>query len=572
MGNDHFSVAPFSFRGIQGGCAMVQEQVVEFPGKHDFFQDQIGSFSAENGKVNQSCKSQIQLQQQDEPKFDIKVLEEFNIDPALQMTPPFEEIAGLKNQQVTSSEPINNKQVPQSSSLAYLEILSNYASRFKKLRVQDRTEPNNNSEAQVGRQELSAEEIIRVAGARYVQFSSHWYDDYCMPLHPYASGLEVLSEEENRDVELAQFLLAAAERVSCQQYERASRMLLHCLFNSSPGANSVQRTCFYFAQALRERIEKETGNTTLMGCAKNTEDQFIQKMDTSIALTCHQKIPFNQVMQFTGVQAIVEHIAYDTKIHVIDLEIRHGIQWTCLMQALAERNERKVELLKITTIGIAGQPTLEETGKRLKSFAKSLNLPFACKQVYVADMTEITEQQLEIEDDETVAVYSPYALRNMVSRPASLESLMSVIRNIKPTIMIVLEVNANLNSSSFAIRFIEALFHYSTFFDCVGTCLKDEISARMATEAILSEGIRNIVAAEGGERTVRNVRIEVWRRFFARFRMVEIGFSESSLYQARLVAREFAGGKFCTLDANGKCLTVGWKGTPLHSVSAWRFL
>ncbi|KAK4282567.1 hypothetical protein QN277_013928 [Acacia crassicarpa] len=572
MGNDHPSVAPFSFRGIQGGCGTVQEQVVEFQGKQDFFQDHIGSFSAENGKVTQSYKSQIQLQQQDEPKFDIKVLEEFNIDPAQQMTPPFQEIVGLKNQQVTSSEPINNKQVPQFSSLAYLEILSNYASKFKKLRVQDRTEPNNNSEAQVDRQELSAEEIIRVAGARYVQLSSHWYDDYCMPLHPYASGLEVLSEEENKDIELAQFLLAAAERVSCQQYERASRMLLHCLFNSSPGANAVQRTIFHFAQALRERIEKETGNTTLMGCAKNTEDELIKKMDTNIALACHQKIPFNQVMQFTGVQALVEHIAYDTKIHVIDLDIRHGIRWTCLMQALVERNERKVELLKITAIGTAGQPDIEETVKRLKSFAKSLNLPFACKQVYVGDITEITEQQLEIEDDETVAVYSAYGLRNMESRPACLESLMSVLTNIKPTIMIVLEVNANLNSSSFVIRFIEALFHYSAFFDCVETCLKDEISARMAMEAILSEGIRNIVATEGGERTVRNVGIEVWRRFFARYRMVEIGFSESSLYQARLVAREFASGKFCTLDANGKSLMVGWKGTPVHSVSAWRFL
>ncbi|KAK4282569.1 hypothetical protein QN277_013930 [Acacia crassicarpa] len=187
-------------------------------------------------------------------------------------------------------------------------------------------------------------------------------------------------------------------------------------------------------------------------------------------------------------------------------------------------------------------------------------------------MIEITEQQLEIEDDETVVVYAPYVLRNMVSRPACLESLMSVIRNIKPTIMIVLEVDANLNSSSFAIRFIEALFLYSAFFDCVETCLKDEITARMAFEAILFEGIRNIVAAEGGERTVRNVGIEVWRRFFARYGMVEIGFSESSLYQARLVAREFASGKFSTLDANGKCLTVGWKGTPFHSISAWRFL
>ncbi|XP_028786334.1 DELLA protein RGL1-like [Neltuma alba] len=414
------------------------------------------------------------------------------------MTQPFQEIVGLKNQEGASSELVNegnNKQVPQSS-LAYLELLSNYAGRFKKLRVQDITD-SNNSEAHAGHQDLSAEEIIRVAGARYVQFSTHWCDDYCMPLHPYASGLEDLSEKENRDVELAQFLLAAAERVSCQQLERASRMLLHCLFNSSPGGNAMQRVIFHFAQALRERIEKEAGGTILMGCPKNIENELIQNLDTNIALACHQKIPFNQVMQFAGVQAMVEHVAHDTKIHVIDLDIRRGIQWTCLMQALVGRNESRVELLKITAIGIVGQPTVEETGKRLTSFARSLNLPFAYKQVYVTDMIEITEQHFEIEDDEAVAVYALYVLRTMVSRPACLENLMSVIRNIKPIIMVVLEVEANHNSSSFAIRFIEALFHYSAFFDCLETCLKGENRSRMATEAILSEGIRNIVAAEG---------------------------------------------------------------------------
>lgn len=560
-------------RGIQDGCSSVQGQVVAFPGKHVFFQEQIDSFSTSHGKGTQSYDAQIHLQQ-DVPKSDIQMFEEFSIDPALQMTQPFQEIVGLQNQEVASSELVNecnNKKVPQSSSLAYLELLSNYASRFKKLRVQDITD-SNNSEAHVSRQDLSAEEIIRVAGARYVQFSAHWYDDYCMPLHPYASGLEVLSEEENRDVELAQFLLAAAERVSCQQFERASRLLLHCLFNSSPSGNPVQRVVFHFAQALQERIEKEAGSTTSMGCAKNLENELIQKLDTNIALTCHQKIPFNQVMQFTGVQAIVEHIASNSRIHVIDVDIRHGMQWTCLMQALVGRNEMKVELLKITAIGIVGQPMIEETGERLSSFAESLNLPFVYKRVYVTDMIEIKEQQFEIDDDETVAVYAPYVLRTMVSRPGCLENLMSVIRNIKPTIMMVSEVEADHNSSSFAIRFTEALFHYSAFFDCLETCLKDENRGRLATEAILSEGIRNIVAAEGRERTVRNVRIEVWRRFFARYRMVEIGFSESSLYQACLVAKGFASGRFCTLDTNGKCLIVGWKGTPVHSVSAWRFL
>ncbi|KAF7818134.1 DELLA protein RGL1-like [Senna tora] len=496
------------------------------------------------------------------------MLEEFSFDSA-------QETKGLKDQGVASSELDdechNKRQVTQSPSLASLKLLSNYASRFKKLRIQDITN-SNKSQACVDGQKLSAEEIVRVAGARYVQFSADWYDDFSIPMHPYdhGFGVGVLSEEENRDIELAQFLLAAAERVGCHQYERASRLLLHCLYNSSPSAKAVERVIFHFAQALGERIEKEAGMCVLEEYDKNIENELIQKLDTNIAIKCHQKIPFNQVMQFTAVQAIVEHVASYTKIHFIDLDIRRGIQWTCLMQALAERDERPVVLLKITAIGITGKTEIEETGKRLASFAKSLNLPFSFKQVFVRDMVEIREQHFEIEDDEVVAVYAPYILRTMVSRPDCLENLMGLIRNMKPVVMIVLEVEANHNSSCFVNRFVEALFFYSAFFDCIEACLKEENESRMTVEVILTEGIRNIVAAEGRERTVRNVKIDVWRRFFARYRMVELGFSESSLYQANLVAKEFSKGDFCTLHKNGKCLMVGWKGTPMHALSAWR--
>jgi len=392
-------------------------------------------------------------------------------------------------------------------------------------------------------------------------------------MHPYGLDFGGLSEEENRDVELAQFLLAAAERVGCQQFQRASRLLLHCQRNSSPNGSPAQRVIFHFAQALRERIDRGLGRMTPKGSEENEERELIQKIDTNAVLTCHQNIPFNQVMQFTGIQAIVEHVASETKIHLIDLETVSGVHSTVLMQALTERHDCKVQLFKITALALSSYKTMIlETGKRLASFAESLSLPFSYNAVFVSDFAEIRKDHFEIGEDEVVAVYSPYFLRCMVSRPDCMENLMRVIRNIKPVIMIVLEVEANHNSPFFVNRFIEALFFYSAFFDCLGRCINHETECRMKIEAVLSEGIRDIVAMEGRERKVRNVKIDVWRRFFARYRMVETGFSESSLYQAHLVNKEFAFGKFCTLDKNGKCLVVGWKGTPIHSISAWRFL
>ncbi|KAK7278174.1 hypothetical protein RJT34_23199 [Clitoria ternatea] len=486
------------------------------------------------------------------------MLKEFNLEPAMQPKQPFQE----------------TKQVPPSS-LASLELLRNYGSRFKRLRKES---VGNDTETCVSPQKkLSTEEIIRLAGARYIQHSAQWHDgSFRLPIYGYGLGGLCLTEEENRDVELAQFLLAAAERVGCQQHERACMLLNHFQWNYY-GASPVQRVIFHFANALGERIRKVTEGRiiSLKGCEKNKERELIERLviDTNMAVICHQKIPFNQVMQFAGVQAIVEHVASHTKIHIINLDIGCGVLCTGLMQALAERQENKpVKLLKITAIGVPGKTELEETGKRLISFAESLNLPFLYKVVFVTDMIEIKVEQFELEDNEAVAVYSPYVLRTMVSNSDSLENLMRVIRKIRPSIMVVLELEANHNSPSFVNRFIEALFFYAAYFDCIETCINQDYECRMRIEAILCEGIRNIVAMEDRERLVRNVKIDVWRRFFARYRMVEIAFSESSLYHANLVTEKFDSGKFCTMDKNGKSLIVGWKGTPIHSISAWKFL
>ncbi|KAK3034623.1 hypothetical protein RJ639_033578 [Escallonia herrerae] len=87
----------------------------------------------------------------------------------------------------------------------------------------------------------------------------------------------------------------------------------------------------------------------------------------------------------------------------------------------------------------------------------------------------------------------------------------------------------------------------------------------------LRDGIQNIVATEGEERISRSVRINVWRAFFARFGMVEIELGNSSLYQANLILKQFSCGGSCTLESNGKSLIIGWKSTPVHSLSIWKF-
>ncbi|KAJ4833827.1 hypothetical protein Tsubulata_022429, partial [Turnera subulata] len=109
----------------------------------------------------------------------------------------------------------------------------------------------------------------------------------------------------------------------------------------------------------------------------------------------------HHISHFAGIQAIVENVAEAKKIHIIDFRIRSGQRWTILMQALVCRYE-PVELLKITAVGTTAKHLIEDTGKRLMSFAQIMNLPFSFKIVTVPDLLmDFKEHLFELDAEET---------------------------------------------------------------------------------------------------------------------------------------------------------------------------
>ncbi|CAI0541449.1 unnamed protein product [Linum tenue] len=219
------------------------------------------------------------------------------------------------------------------------------------------------------------------------------------------------------------------------------------------------------------------------------------------------------------------------------------------------------------------------TGERLAKFAESMNIPFEFNSIVVSSLTEIDEAQFDLDPRETVAVFSEYALHGLVSEPNELEALMGVLKKISPSIMVVVESEVNLNSSNFARRFVEVLFHYGAYFDCLDACLESSCDDdggggcgyRDLIESMFLNKVTELLVKEGEERP-RVVTIEVWRNFFGRFMMWEVGLSSSAMETVNLLLGRFVGGKCCTLDMDGRSLVVGWKGTPIFSISTWKFL
>lgn len=568
---DKFSSSSQGFESLEYGTEACKRSrdIYSLGSDYGFHPDES---SLDNGFI---VTKYDQEQQQQLSCSDFRLLDgvSFNVaSPPIQTY--FEEMVKLAGGIQDVIEPKKEKHVQ--FSFPALELLNNYRSGFKRLNGEGRIiEPRNDTANTEGAtKKFSTEEIFRFAGEIFIQSSSQIVDGLSMVSHPFNLSFSGLSNEEIKDVELAGFLLASAEKVGCQEYDRAKRFLNQCDSLSSDTGTPVQRIVYYFSEALKEKIDRETGRFKSKGLER------VQKVDIDEAimspnpatLACHQTMPFAQITQFAGIQAIIDNMAEASRVHIIDLGIMSGIQWAILMQALASRQEGPIELLKITAIGTTSKHLIEDTGRRLRSFAESMNLPFSFKIVMVSDILDLKENLFETDATEMVAVFSQFLLRSMIVVPDRLEALMRIIRKISPYIMVVIEVEANLNSPFFVSRFIEALFFYSAYFDCLEACMKRDNVNRVVTESrYFGEGIRNILAAEGNERKIRNVNIDVWRAFFARFGMLEADLSMSSHYQAKLLTEKFNCGSSCTLDMNGKCLIVGWKGTPLLSVSAWKF-
>ncbi|KAJ8748277.1 hypothetical protein K2173_000849 [Erythroxylum novogranatense] len=454
-----------------------------------------------------------------------------------------------------------------------LERLNSSENRFRMLKQKQLVNSYDETADPVGRERLSTEEVVRVAGARYIQFADQRHSDFPTIQHPFGYALEGLSEEETRDVEIAHVLLSAAEKVGNQQLDSACRLLSRCELMACEKVNPVHRVANCFAEALREKIDKETGKFKEERPEIIPERDVLQGLSTDLAfLVCYQKVPINQATHLTAVQTIFENVESVRKLHIIDLEIRSGVQWSAMMQAIAGRGQPPVKHLKISAISRLGSENkTQEIGKYLENLAQALKIPFTFVPVYMLSLDDIKEEHFKIAPDESVVVFCDKILRTTVATPRSLENLMRVIKNLNPSLMVVVEVEANHNSPTFVERFIEALFYFSAYFDCIDTCMSEAVEQRTVIEAIFFHGIRNILTMEGRERTCRSVEMEVWRAFFARYKMVEMDSSESSRYQANLVLGKFPFGHLCSIKKDGKSLHFGWKGMPLLSLSAWKF-
>ncbi|KAF5735840.1 hypothetical protein HS088_TW15G01356 [Tripterygium wilfordii] len=375
-------------------------------------------------------------------------------------------------------------------------------------------------------------------------------------------------QDQDSGLQLVHLLLACAEAVAKEDYMLARRYLHHLNRIVTPLGDSMQRVASCFTEALSARLAATL--TTKPSTSSSSPKPFSPFPPNSLEILkiyqiLYQACPYIKFAHFTANQAIFEAFEAEERVHVIDLDILQGYQWPAFMQALAAR-PGGAPFLRITGVG----PSIEsvrETGRCLAELAHSLHVPFEFHPVG-EELEDLKPHMFNRRVGEALAVNSVNRLHRVPSN--YLGPLLAMIRDQAPNIVTLVEQEANHNGPYFLGRFLEALHYYSAFFDSLDATFPPDSAQRAKVEQyIFAPEIRNIVACEGRERTMRHERLEKWRKLMEGKGFKGVPLSANAVTQSKILLGLYSCDGYRLTEDKG-CLLLGWQDRAILAASAWR--
>ncbi|KDP35644.1 hypothetical protein JCGZ_09082 [Jatropha curcas] len=374
-------------------------------------------------------------------------------------------------------------------------------------------------------------------------------------------------------VDLRTLLINCAQAVAADDRRNANELLKQVRQHSSPFGDGNQRLAHCFADALEARLAG-TGSQIYKGfLSKKTSTADVLKAYHLYLAAC----PFRKLSNFVSNKTIKNLSANSMRLHIIDFGILYGFQWPTLIQRLSWRSGGPPNV-RITGIdfpqpGFRPAERVEETGRRLATYAKKFNVPFEYNAI-AKKWETIKLEDLKIDREEVIIVTCFYRARNLLDETVVVHSpkdiVLGLVKKINPDIFIHGITNGAYNAPFFVTRFREALFQFSSLFDMLDTIVPREDKQRMLIEKeVFGREALNVVACEGWERVERPETYKQWQARSLNAGFVQLSFDKEIVRQATDKVRKLYHKDFL-IDEDGQWLLLGWKGRILNSLSVWR--
>ncbi|XP_040381023.1 protein DWARF AND LOW-TILLERING [Oryza brachyantha] len=389
------------------------------------------------------------------------------------------------------------------------------------------------------------------------------------------NGVPAPGQAEQEALELVRALIACADSITTRNHEAANYYLARLGEMASPaGPTPMHRVAAYFTEALALRVVHQWPLMFDISPPRDLTDDAFGGDDDAMALRVLNAVtPIPRFLHFTLNERLLRAFEGHERVHVIDFDIKQGLQWPGLLQSLATRAVPPAHV-RITGVGESRQE-LQETGARLARVAAALGLAFEFHAV-VDRLEDVRLWMLHVKRGESVAVNCVLTMHRLLrdDSGAALADFLGLARSTGAAILLLGEhEGGGLNSGRWEARFARALRYYAAAFDAVDAAgLPDASPARARAEEMFAREIRNAVAFEGTERFERHESFAGWRRLMEDggvFKNAGIGDREAM--QGRMIARMFGGPDKYSVQAqgDGEGLTLRWMDQPLYTVTAW---
>ncbi|TVU36782.1 hypothetical protein EJB05_18729, partial [Eragrostis curvula] len=373
-------------------------------------------------------------------------------------------------------------------------------------------------------------------------------------------------------VDLETLLIHCAQSVATDDRRSATELLKQIRQHASPNGDGDQRLAHCFANGLEARLAG-TGSQ-------------IYKSFTMTRFACTDLLkayqlylaacPFKKISHFFANQTIMNAVEKAKKVHIVDYGIYYGFQWPCLIQRLSTRpgGPPRLRITGIDTPQPGFRPTarIEETGKYLKDYAQTFNVPFEF-QAIASRFEAVQIEDLHIEKDELLIVNCMFKFKTLMDESVVAESprnmVLNTIRKMNPHVFIHGIINGSYNAPFFVSRFREALFQYSAIFDMLETNIPRDNEQRLLIEsALFGREAINVISCEGLERLERPETYKQWQVRTQRAGFKQLPMNQDIMKRAREKVRNYH--KNFIIDEDNRWLLQGWKGRILMALSTWK--
>ncbi|RZC78890.1 hypothetical protein C5167_003085 [Papaver somniferum] len=204
-------------------------------------------------------------------------------------------------------------------------------------------------------------------------------------------------------VDLRTLLIHCAQAVAADDRGTASDLLKQLRQHSSPSGDGSQRLAHCFANGLEARFAGSGSQIYSTLLHKRAPAADILKAYHLFMGT----IPFKNISNFFVNQTIDDLAEKATTLHIIDFCILYGFQWPCLIQRLSKRKggppKIRITGIELPEPGFRPSEMVEETGRRLGSYAEKFHVPFEYHAI-AQKWETIQLEDLNIVKDELLVV------------------------------------------------------------------------------------------------------------------------------------------------------------------------